>query len=227
MQTTSTTGAAPRPPLTRDRVIDAALSILDDQGLQGVTMRAVAREVGVEAMSLYNHVQDKDDLLDGICSAVMRDFRIPEDDSDTLETARHAAREWRRLLRAHPNVVSLFANRTRKVMDLDALAPMEFALATIERMGLHGRDQVMAFHVMGGYIMGFVVMEVGSMFSAGMGDDAGPSISEMAMSLPPGVLPHLVEAMPHMMECDPDEQFEFGLDLLLAGLQARAATARS
>jgi AcrR family transcriptional regulator len=69
-----------REKLNRDRIVDAALGIMDREGLDAVTMRRVAREVGVEAMSLYHHVADKDDLLDGVCARVMTDFRIPERD---------------------------------------------------------------------------------------------------------------------------------------------------
>ena len=57
--------------------IEAALRVMDAEGLEAVTMRRVAREVGVEAMSLYHHVRDKDDLLEGICNEVMRELRVP------------------------------------------------------------------------------------------------------------------------------------------------------
>ncbi len=66
-----------REPLTRDRVIEAALRVMDDEGLEAVSMRRVAREVGVEAMSLYHHVEDKEDLLDGICEHVMANSTSP------------------------------------------------------------------------------------------------------------------------------------------------------
>ena len=71
------TGVPARERLTRDRVVAAALRIMDDEGLDAVTMRRIAREVGVEAMSLYHHVRDKDDLLDGVCAMVMPRLPLP------------------------------------------------------------------------------------------------------------------------------------------------------
>ena len=218
--------------LTRERVVDAALHIMDAEGLDAVTMRRVAREVGVEAMSLYHHVRDKEDLLDGVCALVMRDFRYPPEDRPWIEVARDGAREWRRVLRKHPNVIALWADRQRPMTDLEALMPMEFALRAIARAGMDAREGVQAFNVIGGYIMGVVMMEVGAMFSAGttrngesldlnavhakLPDDA------FAQFLPADRVPCIIEALPHLAECDPDEQFEFGLDLLLAGIEARA-----
>ena len=97
------TGAKPRrEPLTRDRIIRTAVRIMDEEGLEAVSMRRIGRELGVEAMSLYNHVEDKEDILDSICEVVVSDFRIPDADGWN-EAARLAAREYRRLLLAHPS----------------------------------------------------------------------------------------------------------------------------
>src|SRR5437899_10255161 len=104
----SITERSPRVPLTRQRIIRVALRIMDDEGLHAVTMRRVGRELGVEAMSLYNHVRDKEDIFDGICERVMCEFRFPSDEEDWVATALAGAREWRRLLRVHPNVIQLF-----------------------------------------------------------------------------------------------------------------------
>jgi hypothetical protein len=138
-----------------------------------------------------------------------------------MATATFAANEWRRVLRAHPNVISVFAERRKPMTDVDALGPMEFALSTIGRAGIEGRDAVYAFNVMGGYIMGFVMMEVGQMFSAGTLDEALPDPAAIAASLPADRVPSIIAALPHMAACDPDAQFAFGLDLLLTGLLAR------
>ncbi|HVF07038.1 MAG TPA: TetR/AcrR family transcriptional regulator C-terminal domain-containing protein [Actinomycetota bacterium] len=217
--------------LSRERIVEAALVIMDTEGLDAVSMRRVAREVGVEAMSLYHHVRDKEDLLDGVCARVMGDFRFPPEDRPWIEVARDGAREWRRVLREHPNVIALWADRRRPMTDLDALMPMEFALRVISRSGMDARDGVRVFNVIGGFIMGVVMMEVGAMFSAGAAPKMkAPDLAAVhakmpdddARFLPLERLPFLVEALPHLAECDPDEQFEYGLDLLLAGIEARA-----
>ena len=145
------------------------MRIMDEEGLDAVSMRRVAREVGVEAMSLYHHVRDKEDLLDGVCCAGDAGVPVPRRGRPWIEVARDGAREWRRVLREHPNVMALWADRQRPMTDLEALMPMEFALRVIARAGMDAREGVQVFNVIGGYIMGVVMMEVGAMFSAGTG----------------------------------------------------------
>src|SRR3954469_2681663 len=112
---TGTQGVEPaklrREPLTRERVIEAALGVMDAEGLEAVTMRRIGRELGVEAMSLYNHVEDKAAILDGICEVVMAEFAFPKESADWRQLVRSGARAWRDMLRAHPNVIALFAER--------------------------------------------------------------------------------------------------------------------
>jgi AcrR family transcriptional regulator len=66
-----------REPLTRERIIEAAMRLMDKEGLEAVTMRRIGRELGVEAMSLYNHVADKEDILSGVVEAVMGEYEFP------------------------------------------------------------------------------------------------------------------------------------------------------
>ncbi|MGH2696153.1 MAG: TetR/AcrR family transcriptional regulator C-terminal domain-containing protein, partial [Actinomycetota bacterium] len=98
----------------------------------------------------------------------------------------------------------------------------EFALDVFHRAGLRGADAVKAFHAFGGYILGFVTMELGLRIG---GDDMGHDLAHEQMShlAASGDLPRLAEALPHFIDCDDAEQFEFGLDLLIEGLRARAA----
>lgn len=213
-----------REPLTRERVISTALRIMDEEGLDSVTMRRIGRELGVEAMSLYNHVEDKDDILSGICEHVLAQFRVPEVD-DWAEAARLGAREYRRLLRSHPNVITLMTEQKGAFTNPESLRAYEFALEIFHRVGLTGEDAVKAFHAFGGYILGFVTMEMGPMLGGEEGRDAQVH-ADMARLVGSAELPRLREALPHFIECDDDEQFEFGLDLLIDGLRARAASAR-
>ena len=212
-----------REPLTREQVVEAALLVMDAEGLDAVSMRRVAREVGVEAMSLYNHVRDKDDLLDGVVDLVMRGFAFPEagPGDDPVAYGRAIAHGWRNVLKAHPNVMALFAHRHKPTRSLESLRPMEVALRALGEIGLPVEDSIRAFQVIGGYIMGYVMMETGEMFTPG--DDRDPA--ELTRDLPADELPCIVAALPHMAECDVDAQFEFGLDLMLDGLRARAERA--
>jgi AcrR family transcriptional regulator len=208
-----------RAPLTRERVIEAALLVMDQEGLEAVSMRRVAREVGVEAMSLYHHVEDKDDLLDGICEHVMAGFDFPEPAGDWAEDCRRGARAWRRLLQAHPAVMRLFAEQRGPVRSIDSMRPMEFALRILRDGGLSDRDTAQAFHAFGGYIQGFVMMELGSI--AGGTDEAKLKAHAQLAAAMPDEFAALEAVSPYFAECDPDEQFEFGLDLLIRGLDAK------
>jgi len=211
-----------REKLTRERVVEAALRVLDAEGIEAVTMRRVAREVGVEAMSLYNHVRDKEDLLDAVVEHVLLDFPTPDVDPslDWSEYGRQVARGWRSVLIAHPHVLPLLAGSRSPVANPDAMLPMETALRALREAGLSDRDAVQAFHAIGGYIFGFVLMETREMFG---GPGSAMTPEELEASIPADLLPNVAACFPAMCAIDPDEQFEFGLDLLLRGLLARLA----
>jgi TetR/AcrR family transcriptional regulator, tetracycline repressor protein len=215
--------ARTREPLTRDRVIEAAMRVMDEEGLESVSMRRVAREVGVEAMSLYHHVEDKEDLLNGICEHVMAEFDFPERVDDWAENCRRGARAWRRLLQAHPAVMRLFAEQRGPARSIDSMRPMEFALEILRGAGLSDRDTAQAFHAFGGYIQGFVMMELGSI-AGGSDEEHMKMHAELAAAMP-GEFPALQAISKYFAECEPDEQFEFGLELLIRGLEAKARTA--
>jgi len=211
-----------REPVTRERVIAAALKVMDAEGLDALTMRRIGRELGVEAMSLYNHVRDKDDVLIGICELVMSEFDPPASRGDWREDAKNAAREWRRMLTRHPNVMTLMAEQRKPLTSPGAMVPMDSALGVLRSAGLDVRDAAQAFHAFGGYIMGFVMMEQGMMLGHGDADDEHlREHAEFAQMVEAGELPHLTEALPVLHECAADDQFEFGLDLLVRGVESK------
>ncbi len=208
-----------REPLNRDRIIQAALRVMDEEGLDAVTMRRVGRELGVEAMSLYNHVRDKEDILDGITETVFGGFRITTAD-DWTESARLAAREFRRLLLAHPSVVTLLTERDKPFTNADSLQLYEYVFDLFRTAGLSEADTARAFHVFGGYILGSVTMELGLMVGSPKDEEHH---QEMARLVASADLPRMQEVMPYLVDCDLDAQFDFGLDLMLEGLRSRIA----
>jgi AcrR family transcriptional regulator len=192
---------------------------MDEEGLEAVTMRRVGRELGVEAMSLYNHVRDKEDLLDGITEAVMSEFEVPPASGDWVSRGRAAAHAWRRLLKARPNVMTVLVERKHPPTASDALRPTEAALSILRDAGLSERDTVRAFQATGGYIFGFVMMEIGNVAPGRPGEG-------VPAKLPPELVssfPCLSQMLPWLAECDMDATFDFGLDLLLEGIRAKAA----
>jgi AcrR family transcriptional regulator len=211
-----------REPLTRERIIQTALRIMDEEGLDAVTMRRIGRELGVEAMSLYNHVEDKEDILDGIVEAVFAEFQLPETE-DFVQSVWLGAREYRRLLLAHPGVITLMTERENAFTNPETMRAYEFALDRFRAAGLSPADAVKAFHAFGGYILGFVMMERGLMVGGPEDEEHLQAHEDLARFVTSANLPRLTESLPYIVDCDIEEQFEFGLGLLIQGLQARAA----
>jgi AcrR family transcriptional regulator len=208
--------------LTRERVIDAALEVMDSEGLEAVSMRRVAREVGVEAMSLYNHVLDKDDLLAGIQQRIFSEFAFEAVGDDPFGNGVRVAHAWRDLMRAHPALIEIMTEKHQAPISVEALRPMEKALKVLRNMGVPDADMMQVFHAFGGYIQGFVMMESQLAFA-----ERDPEhFNEMLDQLSSEELPTVAAAMPFMVDCDLDQQFDFGLELMLQGLKSRFAPQR-
>jgi TetR/AcrR family transcriptional regulator, tetracycline repressor protein len=210
-----------REPLTKERIVDAALRVMDAEGLEAVTMRRIGRELGVEAMSLYNHVEDKDDILNGVTERVMTGFDYPPFTGDWFQDGRAMAREWRRLLGLHPSVCQLLAERHKPLEGLAAFGAMDTALGLLRSAGLSDRDAAQAFNALGSYILGYVTMEQGLMLG---NDEDHAKQHDMAMEALQGSgLDNVVACLPHFADCSTDQQFEFGLDLIFRGIRAGVA----
>jgi AcrR family transcriptional regulator len=218
--TKASTSALRRAPLTRERIFDTAIRLMDTEGLEAITMRRIGRELGVEAMSLYNHIADKEDILNGVVEAVMAEYEFPPTSEDWRETARRAARSWRNLLKSHPNVITLMSEQRKPTHTIEALRPMDFALGVIASQGLGPEETVRAFRAFGGYIQGFVLAEIANMFG---GDAHAMMAQDAASTIPADLLPHLAAHLPFLEDCDFDGEFEYGLDLMLRGLEAKLA----
>jgi TetR/AcrR family transcriptional regulator, tetracycline repressor protein len=209
-----------REKLTRDRVIEAALAIMDSEGLEAVTMRHVAKALRVEAMSLYNHVEDKEAIEDGVCELVLSKIEVI-DSEDWLSDARNLARSFRHVLREHPNVMTLMMQRKHPLTSVEELRPMDAALRLFRRAGLSDLQVAQAYRTFGGFIFGFVMMEAGQPMLGGL-DEAtiNETVLQMTANFPSEKLPTFAELLPQIVRCDPDADFEFGLELLIAGLAA-------
>src|ERR1700730_4429097 len=105
--------AKPRAPLSRERVLRAAIALADKGGIASLTMRNLGQELGVEAMSLYNHVANKEDILHGIVDLVFSEIALPSDQADWKAGLRHRAISTRDALLRHPWAISLMQSRTQ------------------------------------------------------------------------------------------------------------------
>jgi AcrR family transcriptional regulator len=202
-----------RPALTRDAVLGAALKVIDERGLGACTMRAVARELGVEAMSLYWHVEGKDALLDGVVERVIGEVpSTPPGEGGWRDGMAAFARGFRAVALAHPNAVPLLAARAR-VAYAAAGRAAEGGIALLEGAGFDRATAIRATRTVSRYVVGFTLAEGGGTGAPAPGGDGPPSPA----------LGELLEAVAHD---DPEELFSFGLDAILDGLEARLRRSR-
>ena len=204
---------AKRRPLSRGRVLEAAVAYADREGLEALSMRKLGAELGVEAMSLYNHVPNKNALLDGMVEVLLGKLEVPSEEGGWEDRVREAYREFRRLARRHPNVFPLLVVRPPRTMD--GVWLVEEFLRTMREAGFDATTALYAFRTLSGYAMGYAMAEIRGFAMEPGGGRAG------AAALPAGQFPHISELDDRLGEVDRDAEFEFGLDLILAGLRER------
>ncbi len=207
---------ASRLPLTRDRVLAAAVELADRDGLDALTMRRLAQELGVEAMSLYHHVANKDAVLAGMVERVVGEFELPPPAVDWTTALRTTAISTHDSLLRHPWAAALLLSGPS--ISPARLRHMDAILGTLRRGGLSAAQTDHAYHALDSHIMGYTLWQVG--IAAGM-ERAG-DVATIRASLPLDELPFLAEHIEqHLKEPDPTDagSFVFGLDLILDGLE--------
>lgn len=210
----------PRAGLTPDAVIRAAVKLVDRKGAEALTMRALAAELGVEAMSLYNHVDDKSVLLDGIAEAVLADMQTEIDPgAPWVERARALARAFRQMALKHPGAFPLVF--TRQLKSADALRPLEAGLALLKEAGFSGNEAVHAMRAFVAYQGGALLRETG--MSQLLGEAPPDLYLAEAEKLGERKFPLVTKLAPLLAACDHEAEYEFGLDVMLMGLEQLAA----
>jgi AcrR family transcriptional regulator len=206
-----------RLPLNRDRIFAAAVEIADERGVGSVTMREVASRLRVEAMSLYNHVANKDDILDGMVDMVIDQFDLPEDTDHWREAMRHRAISAHKLFALHPWVPPLLDSR--KSSGPSRLRYFEWVLKTLFQAGFSLTGAGRAFSLLDSYIYGFSIQQL----NATADGDTSPEEMAAAIleSIPAEKYPNLHRmAMNSMLNgYDVEADFAFGLELILEGLE--------
>ncbi len=148
---------AERRPLTRALILEQALDLVDEHGLEWLSMRKLGASLGVEAMSLYNHVDNKDDVLDGMLDLVMRDIELPPPELGWRDRVRHLVREVRRVSLEHPGVILLHG--IHPVLSARGFAPVEAMHAALEEAGFGQDRSIDAFVLVVAFIMGFMQVD--------------------------------------------------------------------
>ena len=203
--------------LNRQRVLEAALRIVDSEGLAALTMRRLGRELGVEAMSLYRHVPNKDALLDGIVELIVLEIDVPAGpDGDWKDAARHVVRSYRRAAHSHPNAFPLVT--MRPLNTLEALRRLDVTFEILRRAGFDEQMAIVAFRTLASYTRGFALEEV---TGRAIGADASGDGRLDPRALPADEFPSIAELASRLVAADRDVEFERGLDLILTGLEAQ------
>jgi AcrR family transcriptional regulator len=212
--------------LSRDRVLFAAIQLADAGGVAEVSMRKLGQELGVEAMSLYNHVPNKDHLLDGMVDVVFSEIGLPRPEADWKSAMRERAVALRTALSSHPWAIGLMESRRRP--GAATLRHHDAVIGCLRRAGFSLRMAAHAYSVLDSYIYGFTLNEQSLPFESS--EDVAELGGSMLQDFPADAYPHLAEFMlEHAMKPGYSyaDEFAFGLDLILDGLEAaRGASAR-
>ncbi len=194
------TQTEPRLPLSRDRILRAALELADEGGIDALTMRKLGQVLGFEAMSLYNHVANKDDVLRGIIDLVLAETQPPAPVGDWSAAIRNSA-------------ISVHDALTRHLEYMDSL------LGRLREAGFSADDTYHAYHVLDAHIFGFSLWQANHSYNAVQLTDLTAELDRM---IPVETYPHLHEhGEQHFTEGSLHEvsAFELGLDLILDGLE--------
>jgi AcrR family transcriptional regulator len=214
---------APRAPLSRERILRAAVALADRDGVGSLSMRRLARELGVEAMSLYHHVAGKDALLDGMVDLVFEEIELPAAGTGWKAAMRRRAISARAALSRHPWAISLM--ESRRTPGPANLRHHDAVIGCLRRAGFSVALTAQAYSLLDAYVYGFALQEASLPFE---GPEETAELAETIMAqFPADTYPHLTElAMQHVLQpgYDYGNEYEAGLDLILDGLE-RAATA--
>jgi AcrR family transcriptional regulator len=206
-----------RLPLSRDRILESALALADEGGIESVTMRKLGQELGFEAMSLYNYVASKDELLDGILDLVLAETELPAPDGDWRAAVRASAISVYEALRSHQWAAQLLLSPDRILSA--RLRYMDSLMGRLRQGGFSADTTYHAYHVLDGYIFGFSLWQMSHTFS----DEQATKLAEtFGREITAAAYPHLHEhGQQHFNEGPHHEvsAFEFGLDLILDGLK--------
>jgi AcrR family transcriptional regulator len=190
-----------RQPLSRDAILDAAVAILDHHGMAGLSMRRLGTALGVEAMSLYNHVPSKDALLDGIHERILLSLDPPPNARTWQAFTRHQAHALHRALLAHPNAIPLFA--TRPAATPAAVERLDRYLEVLLRAGFKPLDALSIVQLFAQLVVGHAMWATS--VEVTMLDDSAP--------------PHVKQVERALASWNPDRELELGIDAMVHGFE--------
>jgi AcrR family transcriptional regulator len=214
------TKAERRAPLTRERVLDAALSLADEGGIESLSMRKLGQALGVEAMSLYNHVENKDDVIKGILQRVADEIEPPSLTKEWDASIRESAISAHDALRRHPWACNLMM--TPQYVLATRIRYMDELLGRLRAAGFSPELTYHAYHVLDGHIFGFSLWQAGHSMDLVNEADLQDLVRGFMRQFPIDEYPHVHEHVQQHFAEGPHRNvkaFEFALDLILDGLR--------
>jgi AcrR family transcriptional regulator len=215
-----------RIPLSRQRVLQAAVDFADANGVGSLSMRKLGETLGVEAMSLYNHVANKSELLDGMVDLVFSEIHLPNGDSDWKSAMDQRAVSAREVLSRHRWAIGLMESRTSP--GPATLRHHDAVIGSLREGGFSIELAAHAFSVLDSYIYGFALQEANLPFDSG--EETAALAQTILQRFSADEFPYLTElTVEHVLQpgYDYGDEFEFGLDLILGGLeQVRDSSSR-
>jgi AcrR family transcriptional regulator len=216
-----------RKPLTKERVLEQAIALADADGIEALTMRKLGRALGVEAMSLYNHVANKGELVAAMVDRIVEQFELPDDEPRWDVAIRRCAISAHDLLLEHQWACSLaLLPSDTRVVGGPRIRYMEWLLRQLREADFSAELAFSAYHTLDSHIFGFTLWQLGHAKAARMlvpsGDENLEEWAARFLEQLRPQFPYLAEhGEQHMSANAPDgrQEFEFGLDLVLDGLK--------
>ena len=220
MTNADTTG---RSPLTKERILQAAVELADRKGLDALTMRRLGADLGVEAMSLYKHVANKEAILEGIVEHVLSEIEIPSDGAHWREAMRRRAVSAREVFSRHSWAIGLL--EARDSMGPTALRYLNAVLGNLRSAGFSVENAAHAFWLLDSFVYGHVVHETS--FPLSTSEETTEPTRSILEQITVDEYPHVVEIGEHALTHDYSfaSEFEYGLDLILDALERNAIQA--
>jgi AcrR family transcriptional regulator len=214
-KTSNPEDVVPQIPLSRERVLRAALRLADEGGIESLSMRKLAQELGVKAMSLYNHVANKDDILDGIVDIVVSEIEVPVPGMDWKMAMRQRATSAHAVLLRHPWATLALVSRVN--VGAAMLRYVDATLGCLREAGFSFEMADHAWNAIDSHIYGFTLQELNFPFEVGEYSDVA---ANFVSQIPADKYPYLNRLTHHIIDGRYDglHDFEFGLELILNGL---------
>ena len=207
-----------RPRLTRNLILEAGVALADREGIEALSMRKLGGELGVEAMSLYNHVASKSDLLDGMVDLVFSEIVSPSGEGSWQQQMRNRVGSAREALKSHPWAIGLMDSRLTP--GPATLRHHDAVIGVLRQAGFPVEMAAHAYSVLDSYLYGFVLQEISLPFDSP--EESAEVARAMLAAMPGDEYPHLRElATRHVLQPDYDysDEFGFGLGLVIDGLE--------